>query len=402
MGRIEFKNDFLLSKQGGLVLTHTDDNGLITPLELACGRAGEKTGVNKDGLIYTAKSYEPTFKMVDGDINLHLESNSSTNLIEHSEDFTDSYWVSTTNIDTVLGSSISPDNSIGYTSLISNNSTELNEHRVRTSAPQLTSTTYTLKIRAKSVGGCFLNIRILSTGAEINVDLGAVSFLDSHSSISEYHIKDLGVYGVEIGLVFTTPNSFANSLIDFGATTVIDNLTSVVPIGQGVELWGAELKEGSVLTESYIPTSGATGVRLSDTGFKTADFSNVLNTSSFSIEVLGTFRNNKQGTIMMSSKDGSSSLILIARAGADHISIVGIKDSSTEFIDNVAFVYGSESLINVNCTGEVIVMKINDIEVYSKSDFSGFKDSGLSFFSFERLNGDDPLDAYIKRFKIES
>ena len=89
---LKFGNGQWATKDGS-VLAYNDENDNFKPLPFNFERASSATLVNKDGLIEQVGSGEPRIDYTDSAEGALLLEGQSTNLIDYSEDFSQSYWV---------------------------------------------------------------------------------------------------------------------------------------------------------------------------------------------------------------------------------------------------------------------------------------------------------------------
>jgi hypothetical protein len=215
-------------------------------------RAGSKYVVNKAGVLVEVPAGVPAVEF-DGAFNKgYLAEPSATNLLERSEDFDNAYWTkSVTSV--TKNANIAPDGEETADSILSTLDTST-EHRVRAATSLSVSTTHTASVYVKKITTRYAYIRDLTNNIASVYDLenGVVSFQGSGTVAS---ITPVGEY-YRIIMTYTTPSSIVNNLLDFGYTTSATNFSSIVPIGEGISIWGAQLETGSVAT-SYIPTTTA-------------------------------------------------------------------------------------------------------------------------------------------------
>jgi len=217
-----------------------------------------------------------------------------TNLIPYSEDLTDTYW---NKLDGLTASSLagglSPDG------LTNSDLITINNGRLNKDISVSNSTAYTLTAYFKG-----------TVGETINMDLGTSTKLITLTGLWQRESINL-----------TTTSTFT-------AVNLIDNRSSGT--ASTVEVWGAQLEEGSYAT-SYIPTSGSTVTR---------------NQDIFTRDGIGSLINSTEGVLFLEmaalSNDGTSRCISIFQNGSNFIKF--IYSASSNRVDFVAFSDG-----NVSC-----------------------------------------------------
>ena len=219
-------------------------------------RATIATRINKDGLIETVGSNVPrlNYPMIDGVVSgcpsLLLEP-ARTNLLTYSEDFSDAYW--TKSGLSVTSGFISPDGTSNAFKLVEDTSTNHQMFKA------ISGTGRTLSFFAKSDGRDWVAVNCgtltyfnVALGTVGEVSAGSVATIESmpngwfRCSVTETS----GVYGADFSL---SKNGTTSSYQGDGTS--------------GIYIWGAQLEEGSYLT-SYIPTSGSSVTRVSESCIK--------------------------------------------------------------------------------------------------------------------------------------
>ena len=147
MNTLKFGNGEWYGKKD-TILAYNDENSNFKPLPFNFERNTSATRVNKDGLIETVGSGEPRIDYKDDSKGALLLEPSRSNIIERSEEFTNSYWtkVSITATDDY---GVSPSGDLNASRIYSSNAQS--NHRVFKSF-NFSNTTYTASIYAKSNG----------------------------------------------------------------------------------------------------------------------------------------------------------------------------------------------------------------------------------------------------------
>ena len=89
---LKFGNGTWATKKGS-TLAFNDEDGNYKPLPFATTRATSATRVNKEGLIEVVESDRPRIDYTDSADGVLLLEKAATNLVTHSEDFSNAAWV---------------------------------------------------------------------------------------------------------------------------------------------------------------------------------------------------------------------------------------------------------------------------------------------------------------------
>ena len=213
----------------------------------------EVTGLNKPRLDYSDSSCP----------SLLLEP-TRTNLIAHSEDFSNSYW--TKSGSSVVSGVVSPDGSTNAFKLVESSTTA--GHFLNTANMSVTSgTTYSEFIYAKKgennrIQMAFGFDTFSDSYANFDLNLGIV--VKENNCIAKIELISNGWYKCSASATCTTTgnNDVVPALINSDTATRLASYTGDGT--SGLYIWGAQLEEGSYAT-SYIPTTdGIVKTRLQD------------------------------------------------------------------------------------------------------------------------------------------
>jgi len=211
-------------------------------------RSGTATYTDVNGNIATAAADTVRVDHVDG-VPMILVEPSSENLVEYSEDFSDSSWDKQsggTGVDPVVtpNSAISPDGTQNASKVVFNTAggtTTSDESFLTVGLPTVIGGTYTQSVYLKG-------------------DVGGEQILIRGAGGSAYTTITLTTDWVRYEGTEVEPNN-TDAYLQIGLRQGLSGV--VINQSTTVYIWGAQFEEGSVAT-SYIPTSGSTVTRQAD------------------------------------------------------------------------------------------------------------------------------------------
>jgi hypothetical protein len=230
-------------------------------------RASTATRVNKDGLIESVATGTPRldYPLIEGvvqDCPALLLEPSRTNLVTHSEDFSNASW--TTNNATIsVNQIISPDGTLNADKITEDSSNT--DHKTRDTIV-FSNGTYTWSVLAKADERDFVAINVFD-GATLfgyTFDLlnGSLGSLVSGSGSVDANIENYGNGWYRCSISFTASSGTGQANV---GTALNSTTTSYQGDGtSGLYIWGAQIEAGSYPT-SYIPTSGSAVTRAAET-----------------------------------------------------------------------------------------------------------------------------------------
>jgi hypothetical protein len=170
------------------------------------------------------------------------------NLFGYSETFNNGYWDPSL-VTITANTTIAPNGTLTADTFVSTGT--ISEHRVRASTNMIGSSQYFVSIYVKKVDVRYAYIRDLTNNTASIYDLqdGVVSTSTGTST----SIIQVGNFYL-ITMSWTTPSTIVNNLIDFGMTISPSSFSSLVPSGNSMIFWGAQLNIGST-AKPYFPTT---------------------------------------------------------------------------------------------------------------------------------------------------
>ena len=351
------------------LLAYNAENNNYKPLPFDFDRASTATRVNKDGLIETVRIDEPRIDFLNNTKGHLLLEPERTNVQIYSQDFSQSVWntSSTRSVTFEPTSTIDPEgktNAYRITSTASDN-------QVAGLTSILSGTTYTGSIYVKRVSGT-----------------GNVLIRDVNNNQNEYSLLPSDGWK---RISATAQSNSTNGRLYINLNTV----------GDSIEIWGAQLEEGSYAT-SYIPTSGQSGgVTRSAETCSNAGNSTVFNDSEGVLYFEGSaLANDGTNRWAVSLSDGSND---------ERVQIIYLSDNSI----SSSVISSNSSQCSFNYSGGLatdfnkiaISYKDNDFKMYVNgtqvdSDTSGNAPSGLNTLGFERPTGVSQFYGNIKDVRV--
>ena len=232
-------------------------------------RSGKATRINSQGLIEEVSNGQSrlNYPMIDGKVvgcPHHILEPQRTNIVNYSEDFSNSYWTKSNTLIT-SNSVISPDGTLNADKFVEDFSNTA--HRLFANQIAVVSgSSYTFSLFAKYKNRQYLQLTFNGTQfnstqfATFDLINGVVSgFSSSVANIEKY--KN-GWYR----LIFTATATVTSNTSAYIITSNVPNLRDPSYQGDGssVYIYGAQLEEGSYAT-SYIPTNGSSVTRNAET-----------------------------------------------------------------------------------------------------------------------------------------
>ncbi len=236
-------------------------------------RSGSATYVDSTGTLQTAADGEPRMghHVWDGSqwVNegLLIESESRTNFLTYSEDFTDAGW-SKGGVSQVALNETGPDGGTNSAVTLSDdNSGGTGPVLIFEAVTVSTSTTYTFSCFAKKGGLSWVVLRgegfttPSNGGVYFNLNDGTIG---TELSGFSGEIEDFGNGWYRCSISFTTDSSDTSGAVVIRPATGDGNLTVDLDGTSSILIYGAQFEQGST-PSSYIPAAGSTVTRGAET-----------------------------------------------------------------------------------------------------------------------------------------
>ena len=306
---LKFGNGNFATKAGS-TLCYDDQNGNFKPIPMDFTRASTATRVNKQGLIEVVKSNVPRIDYTDTTNGVLLLEKAATNLINYSEDFSNSDW-SKTGLTVNANQITSPDGGLNADKV---DITTANAHYLFDTISVSASTNYTFTFYVKKGTATDVSYSILNATNFTNI-------VNTTSYFNEISDTDWTRISVE----FTTPS---------GCTSI-----RTYPLRDGsstgtVYIWGAMLEQNSVAS-SYIPTQGSASTRVAETA-NGAGNSEVFNDSEGVLfcDISGLVDEDDYRIISLNAGNSTASIFLGLRNNTGNVYMYMPTDN-TSYISNV-------------------------------------------------------------------
>jgi hypothetical protein len=333
-------------------------------------RSGSATRINSQGLIESVANgvSRLNYPMIDGVVKgcpHHILEPQRTNLVQYSEDFSQSYWTKSGLLATTSGQ-LSPKGDLSAFKLVEDTSNGL--HRVQMQNQSGSGNiVYSIFAKYESKEIIYIQQPWSSNNAWFNIKQGIV--LSSVNCIASIENQGNGWY--KCAVVATNVSSGLNGFY-FGLSNQDGSFTYSGNGTSSASFWGAQIEQGSYPT-SYIPTNGTAVTRSAETAYGSGDAS--------------TF-NDSEGVLMAEISALANDLTnrYIVLGTTSNNVYIRYQNSSNSLRCNVTVNGSSQFIAIFNLDDETINSKIS--VKYKENDFSlyvnGFKlktDLGGSTFT---------------------
>jgi hypothetical protein len=342
-------------------------------------RSGSATRINSQGLIESVANgvSRLNYPMIDGVVKgcpHHILEPQRTQLLQYSEDFSQSYWGKTASTIT-SNATISPDGSLNADKLVEGTTT--GEKFTQTITSVSNTTIYTASVFVKFAGREWIRLTDAQSSNRIHFNTKTGVFGSATGTVISYESTLLGDGWYKLSLTTTSvATAYAMRIV----LAENDNDVSYTGDGtSGVYIYGAQLEQGSYPT-SYIPTNGSTVTRSAETATGSGDAS--------------TF-NSEQGVLMAeisAFSDDSTNRQMTLSDGNDDNRLVLKYDNQSNIIQSFNRIGGVESaflsasITDITLFSKCLVKyKVNDYQLW----INGFKldtDISAAVWSSSTLN----------------
>ena len=357
-------------------------------------RSGSATRINSQGLIETVGNgvSRLNYPMIDGVVSgcpHHILEPQRTNLIQYSEDFSNSAW-NKDNTTITSNQVISPDGTLSADLLTANDGSHINAY---TGIPTSNNNYYSYSVFLKKGNTNIIQPYIFEVGigfktiSTINFDNETATTTVGNISLEKYS-NDW--FKVSITLDLTSAYGFT-----FGIFT-----ESTLGI-KTVYAWGAQLEQGSYST-SYIPTNGSTVTRSSETANGSGDAatfnseqgvlmwegSTLDDSTSGSVRRLSLSNGTNDNRIQILFSNTVGRIGVIAKSGGLFQIDTGFLGYNTIDSNKIAVRYGSG----------VFKVYINGLSVFNDAGVS-FSSISLDDLRFSNPFGTETLESKTKQIQ---
>ena len=390
---LKFGNGNWATKEGS-TLAYNDENGNFKPLPFNFSRDSSATVINKDGLIEEVGSGQPRVDYKDDSKGALLLEPSRTNLFTYSEEFSNAAW-SKTNVTLVSDNGVSPDGT-SNADLMYPNATDTNFTYTYHTVNNVTVSQYTISafVKSSGVNVAWLYIQSVGSVGLVYFDLSDESIqVDNGSSNTlTAEMTAVGNGWYKISCTNVTPIAITSGhgigISDAkGSRSITKNGTN------GVYIWGAQLEQGSYAT-SYIPTSGSTVTRVTDSCSQTVP-SGVIGQTEGVVYIDFLSVNNfdgNSGTLFQIKEDNNNRINIYFSNGTPRL--FGIEDSSGVFNQALSLTTGSvcKLAIKYNSTSTKVFINgslshtLNGINNIAFNDFSFLPSNNINYNEIKLYN----------------
>ena len=215
-------------------------------------RSGAATRINSQGLIETVGNGQSrlNYPMIDGKVvgcPHHILEPQRTNLLQYSEDFSNSYWYKDSI--SVTSGFVSPDGTLNASKIVGSGF-------LQGVINVVASNVYTYSVFWKKDTSSFIKFQVSSSGPDETITLNTKTLsFSSITNIDEYSVEEFGNCWYRLKITCTEQDTEIS-----GIRIICDESDA----NSSLYIWGAQVEQGSFPT-SYIKTNGSAVTRSAET-----------------------------------------------------------------------------------------------------------------------------------------
>ena len=325
--------------------TGTGSNDIFIHRKFSASSANQSITIDNVSIKEVLSLDVPRLDYSDSSCPSLLLEGQSTNLIEYSEDFSDSYW---TKIGTTVTSGFTSPDGANNAYKMTDDATDSKHGVYYIDVLSQDGNVYTRSVFVKKGTARYvvLSARHLSTssGTSWIYDFDINDWVLTGSTGVGQSIEDYGNGWIRLSISHISNSNFNNDFsIGISSGDTISD-TTYSGNGDTIYIWGAQVEAGSYAT-SYIPTNGTTATRLADVCTSAG------NASTF---------NDSEGVLYVNTaalyNDGTSRQISISAGNTTERVYFGFRANSNEFILS-------------SRDSSYLITTISDVKNYNKYSF---------------------------------
>jgi hypothetical protein len=353
-------------------------------------RGSVATRINAQGLIENVASgvSRLDYPMIDGVVKgcpHHILEPQRTQLVQYSEDFSQSYWIKS-RITVSANNIISPDGTLNADKIIETTDTGL--HAVSKTFTVVSGVSHTVSVFIKKGTNKFVQILFgtnnVTNNPYVNFDVNQGVF--ENNGTTSVDVKYFGNGWYRCSATVTTASTSLTYFIS-PIQSISDSRASSFTgsVNNNIYIYGAQLEVGSYPT-SYIPTSGTAVTRSAETATGAGDASTFNDSEGVLMAEISALSNDITNRIISVSDGSGSNRVLVKFDNSSNL----IQGTCTVGTDQASLLYYTND-ITIN-SKVLFLYKSNDFQLWVdgfKRDFdtNGTTPSGLDRLNFDNSSG---------------